>query len=316
MGVEAMKRMGEDESSIPRRLRRFYRKGEPIPTDTQNHLEREKPHGEEVLDNEPWMNAHQSPTPTSPASKNQRHVRNRESRAPSPVVQPPRFEKVLEQTQKPPVTTMDHALGLSEKSKFEERLPQQGDKAMQDHSGKQEEIEHTLRELKELASLGNAKDSKQGPASFHFTPAGGAPTPPSQMEKAIGNTPPSIPSSQLSPRERMEQRRQGKGMPPEENGNASPSPPSKPSQPSSTNPSSDSRGGSDHYRRRLGQLERPGENKEEEPTPTRSPSPASEEDMNGDLKDFFTENKKKKTKKSTEEDDLSLDDMPLFEDEK
>lgn len=307
--------MGDDETNIPRRLRRFYRKGEPIPNDLQNSNEEEKPHGEEVLDNEPWMNAHQSAQPAPKNNEPRRHGRERNNSQPAPAIQPPRFEKVLEQTQKPAETHMDHALGLTGKSTLEERLPQRSEKAIQDHSGKQEEIEHTLQELKELASLGNAKDSKQGPASFHFTPVGGSPTPPSQTEKSTSPNAPSFSSAQLTPRERMEQRRQGKGMPPAE-GETPASPSSQPA-PQGNAPPSNPNQGSSHFRRRMGQLSSSGESMESEPSTPSSNAPP-EEDMGGDFKDLFDDPKKKKgKKKSDEDDDMSLDeDMPLFEDEK
>ncbi len=301
--------MGDDESNIPRRLRRFYRKGEPIPNDYQNTHEEEKPHGEQVLDNEPWMNAHQS-SKSNPAPETRRHGRERGTTQPTPTIQPPRFERVLEQTQKPAETPMDHALGLTGKSTLEERLPQRSERAIQDHSGKQEEIEHTLQELKELASLGNAKDPKQGPASFHFTPVGGAPTPVSPVEKAMQEKANPVPFSQLTPRERMEQRRQGKGMPPEDT-----QPPSNTPKPSGNAPPSNPNQGSAHFRRRMGQLSSSGESTDEETSSPKSNAP-SEEEMGGDFKDLFDDPKKKKKKGKEDDDDLSLDeDMPLFEDE-
>lgn len=304
--------MGDDETNIPRRLRRFYRKGEPIPNDLRNSNMEEKPHGEQVLDNEPWMNAHQSTQSSPKNNEPRRHGRERDNPQPNPTVQPPRFEKVLEQTQKPAETHMDHALGLTGKSTLEERLPQRSEQAMQDHSGKREEIEHTLQELKDLAAMGIAKDSKQGPASFHFTPAGGSPTPPSQVEKAIGNPAPTVPFSQLSPRERMEQRRQGKGMPPAEG--EIPASLSSTSNPQGNAPPSNPNQGSSHFRRRMGQLSPNDESSSEEPSSNTPP----EDDMGGDFKDLFDDPKKKKgKKKGDEDDDLSLeDDMPLFEDEK
>jgi hypothetical protein len=298
--------MGDDENNIPRRLRRFYRKGEPIPPELQSE---EKPHGEQVLDNEPWMNAHQPAIPQQSAPRRRDRARGNPPLQPS--VQPPRFEKVLEQTQKPAVTPMDHALGLSDKRKFEERLPQDGDKAIQDNRGKKEEIEHTLQELKELAALGSTKDSKQGPASFHFTPVGGTPTPPSPVEKAMNANPPALSSSQLSPRERMEQRRQGRGMPPAENPRSDSNPP----QPMGNNPPSNPNQGSTHFRRRMGQLSSSGESAEEPLTPSSNAPP--NEELGNDFKDLFDDPKKKKKKGKDDEDDLSLDeDMPVFEDEK
>lgn len=282
--------MADDYTNVPRRLRRFYRKGQPVPEEKINNGS--KPAGEEVLDNEPWMKSSSKGSPPTPV----------------PAMQPPRFEKILEETQKPGATPMDHALGLSDKAKFEERLPQGGEKAIQDNSGKKEEIAHTLQELKELAQ-NNKEGTEQGPTSFHFTPVGGAPNAASPEERARAALMTPLPSSAMSPRERMEMRRQRTGAAPGEE--------SQPQAPANSNPAAEpNQGGTAHIRRRMGQVMSGQEEMETNtPTPASSKNTPSQDDDMGDFKDLFNESKKKKTKKD-DDDDMSLDDMPMLEDDK
>ena len=305
--------MGDDYRDIPRRLRRFYRKGEPVPPEAQPRQAANSSHEEEEPAREPWEDAHAESLP-----QKTRHRRENRGQQETPPLPSARFEKMVDDSQKPAVTTMDHALGLSQKAAFAEKLPGESHHAIVDHPGKKEEIEHTLRELKELASLGNPKDANTGPASFHFTPAGGAPTPPSAIEKAMGEkkTSPSLPNASLTPRERMEQRRQGKGMPlPEGEKEPPASPITTPAKPSIA-PLRE--GGSSHYRRRMGELSSP-EKEDSQPSDSPTPERDSPQEEMGDFRDLLDDSasKKKKKKPVDEEDDLSLDEeMPLFEDEK
>ncbi len=304
--------MTDDPASIPRRLRRFYRKGEPIPEDgmgDSSYPKNEPSSFSSNSENEPWMNPPIKEGSQSPSNA-RRNRRMEKEKTPESMISPPRFEKVLEETQKPSITPMDHALGLSGKSVFEQRMPAQSQQAISSNDGKRAEIEHTLQELKDLASSGKEKDEKAGVVSFHFTPVGGAPAIPSAETKPIEGNYPSLTTnpSQLSPRERMEMRRQREGT-------ATAPIPEKEGQFPEDNSSSP------HFRRRMGQMVSPGDEMRERtsPTPTIDRNNPSKEELGSDFKELFEDpTKKKKPIKSKDgEDDLSLDeDMPLFEDEK
>jgi hypothetical protein len=296
--------MNEDPSTIPRRLRRFYRKGIPIPETlkkTPAHSANPGSASQEMHE-EPWMNPQQE-------TRNPRR-RRAEGLAPIPfpIIPSGGFERAIEKAQSPAVTHVDKALGLEDKAKFVERLPTKGKDAIEGE-GKRQEIEHTLNELKDLASLGNPREEKKGMASFHFTPVGGAPTKPGfgEMQNASEGKPSSLsPSSLLllSPRERVEMRKQKTGHPPNEEMENRPLNEKQSFSTERVQPA--------HLRRRMGQFV---ESQKEGMEGQATPSPPNEEPA--DFSDLLQNPKKKKKGEKEEENDLSLeDDFPLLEDEK
>ncbi|MFH0970712.1 MAG: hypothetical protein V1776_04615 [Candidatus Diapherotrites archaeon] len=301
--------MSDEMENVPRRLRRFQRKGTPIPEEMKKWEKPETKKEEESSSypkEEPWM---------SPSGKKSIHVheqRNRERKTP-PFIPPFRsggFEKVMENTQKPALSHIDKALGLHEKAAFEDRLPASGEDSIE-HGVKNEKIEQALKELKDLASIGRKEKQSQPPASFHFTPAGGAPTPPHPIEKitAEAENIEKVPQH-LSPRERVEWRRQRGGDAPENN----------PSLEEKKTGMADKKENEDipaHIRRRMGKVENNTEDEMEKSPSSHSTTTLPEEET--DFKDLFGEEKsvKKKKKPFEEDDDLSLgDDFPIFEEDK
>ncbi len=181
--------MTEDVTHIPRRLRRFYRKGQPIPseyaatsfpetrfpspTPTEEHefspFEKEP----SSMEKEPWMltpkpmtmpgqfpSAQPTTTPgeaTPLPRREQRQQTKTTSHDSSPTPQPTHglFSRVMEAL-KPHPRHVDKALGLEGKAAFEEKLPSASTSAIeQPQKGielKQSEIEKTLEELRKLAA--------------------------------------------------------------------------------------------------------------------------------------------------------------------
>lgn len=319
--------MSDDLNTIPRRLRRFYRHGEPIPESendsrSQNSIQPSEQHDE----NEPWMNARPA---KSASPQTLPRVRRNERKENVPVPKQGLFSQLLHHDAQPRVTPMDHALGLHEKEKFDEKLPSASEKALAQNpplpqsATAQKEIQQALQELRALAKNDPSRStSEKKPApsltSFHFTPAGEVPHAPAPEEKTLPASPAANPSS-MSPRERAEQRKQGKTLSP--SSPATSSAPSESTSRASPGPSSNDSPMPAHIRRRMGQLI-DNERMDREDTPAaRDTSSSMSEKDDEDFKSLFSENSssaKKKKKKESEEDDLSMDDeeLELFEDEK
>ncbi len=330
--------MSEDLSRIPRRLRRFYRHGEPIPTNGEQEntpASRDNDHASE--ENEPWMNPPRAQTDTGARSRTRKEERNeagaraldeKNNSTPASAVEKSSgglFSRILHRSQQPSVTPMDHALGLHGKKAFEENPPRASEKALAQEpplpksAQAQKEIQSALQELRTLANGGAATKpntiEKPAPAltSFHFTPAGEAPHPPQASEK----NPPSEKESTLSPRERAELRKhEREGSAPETTPRTNVSPPPAPSGNASMSGNSPA-----HIRRRMGQLASdstlPASAREEmgDSPPEKNNSSTDEEDF----KSLFGEKKKEKKKKTSEDDeDFSLDEdgeeLSLFDD--
>ncbi len=336
--------MSDDLSNVPRRLRRFYRHGEPVPEQLkpENNPPRESDTHEE---DEPWMKSqpprNASPQNNSPSSRrNDRRARatnNPSSSAPATnTPSPGLFGRVLSNATKPAVTPMDHALGLHGKAQFEEKLPRASEEALAQKpttpssssaplprtAKAQQEIQSALNELRSLAQKDNdtKNDSKKTTVSltsFHFTPAGEAPRAPNATEQPSQTTTSSPESPALSPRERAEQRRMNKGNAPASSATAP-----VPSSPGNNTPSSTPA----HIRRRMGQVESSSTLPESarDSMSAENESPSMKEDE--DFKSLFGETKKKdkKKKKGDDDEDFSLDsdadddggELELFEDEK
>lgn len=347
--------MSDDLTNVPRRLRRFYRHGEPVPD--QLKPENNPPHESDTHEeDEPWMKS-QPPRNVSPqnnsASSRRNDRRARATNNPSPSTPatnaPPSglFGRVLSNVNKPTLTPMDHALGLHGKAQFEEKLPNASEKALAQKpiasstansplprtAQAQQEIQTALNELRNLAQKDDSpknesKKTNVSLTSFHFTPAGEAPRAPDASENNSSSTQTQsssatsspLDSSNLSPRERAEQRRMNRGNTPATSSAASATAPAT----SSAAAANTSAPG--HIRRRMGQVETsstlPESARDEMSGGRVSPSEKDDEDF----KSLFGESKKKdkKKKKGDEDDDFSLDsdaeddggELELFEDEK
>ncbi len=340
--------MSEDISNVPRRLRRFYRHGELVPEemarDTEKNVQRNDnpiPPGENHDENEPWMNAPRAEN--TPTTGSRRNERRENARGPATLTNtntttPPKpglFSRVLQGESKKTITPIDHALGLHDKEKFIEKTPNMSNQAMQQKppsptdalpisTRAQADIQKALQELRALAKndgtttpLGTNSKPAVSTASFHFTPAGEAPRAPESSERAT-QYPAENANANLSPRERAEQRRQGR-----ESSTATVSNPVSSSSPSRP-VSSSSMNESAHIRRRMGQLI-DQERMDREDTPVAENKPANEKD-DDDFKSLFAENKNKDKEKDTkkkkasadkDEDDMDEDEeLELFEDDK
>jgi hypothetical protein len=329
-----------DDENVPRRLRRFLRKGESIP---ENLLPKEQPR------NEPWN----QPAVTVRAKSNIAvSSRQASEEAIAPRHRGKRFQEMQEKGfTSSPASPMDKAIGLEKKNQFQERMPSSGNKAIE---MKKDEIQKALEEIKRFShpaapqsadtldqmadhiaeqNRNAEKKEEEKNSSFHFTAIGAAPNP--VDARKLGNTPPqnssgatptplpaSIPISdlsKLSARERMELRRQrrGQSIPPTPGGGVGvasgqdiiPSPNIQNQPPRS------------HVRRRMGQVDENAshESGAESEAPEENMTPEAEEDF----KDLFAEDKslppkKKKSGKPVDENEEldSEEDMELFEEEK
>lgn len=359
--------MSDELSNVPRRLRRYYRHGEPLPIQEMEPKNVEKsfpsiPSNEKMEEKEPWMNTKQTfssdastPPSSSRSRRNERRENARENISsstspPTPFSSPsmdiPKqglFGRILNQSKKPSVTPMDHALGLNEKKLFEEKPPQASEQALHQNPPPsniplpksvqaQNEIQSALQELRSLAKNDSPAPASPSPltkpsttplTSFHFTPAGEAPHLPLEGEKQSSQSQSSSAPPNLSPRERAEQRKNMRG------GNASAgatpiptSPNTSPTSPSSTAPSNIPA----HIRRRMGRVESGNENDSlEESRTANDNTPAPSTGVDEDFKSLFGEPKKKdakkKKEKSEDEGEFSMDEneedgLELFEDEK
>lgn len=293
--------MSEDMSNVPRRLRRFYRNGQPIPDGEEKQYDPPKAVEDKSPEEEPWMN---------PPKSVPRHIQRKTVTATrvttKTVVSPPRgvFEKINENA-KQGVPHLDRTLGLSKKMELQESLPNASEKALQT-TPPNADVQAALNKLKELAS----KDANA--SSFHFTPVGGAPKAVNPEKIDEKTNPPIAGNALLSPRERMEMRKQRGGEPPE----GSPSVVS--GRPSGNTPiDQGSNVNSAHIRRRMGQRADQTGNDMGSDEPARSPAPSSDVENDDDFKSLFGTDKKKKKKSVDEDDDFGLDDdMPLLDDEK
>ncbi len=306
--------MTEDLTKIPRRMRRFYRHGEPVPENLDPDSSTREPTQE---DNEPWMGAHED-APESRRSTRRNTIPQTPAPAQNTNPQPGLFGKIMGGLSKPQTTPMDHALGLHEKQSFDSRPPNKSEEAMQakppTKGSPSVEMQAALNELQQLAKKETTKpQANVSLSTFHFTPAGEAPRAPQGTNTpSAQNTPSHMENNSLSPRERMEQRR-NVGMP--QPSNAPPvRAPAQTTSPSQNTPA--------HIRRRMGQQIDSERMDREEPRQTTAPPSEAEDD---DFKSLFgNKNKEKKKKKTGEEDDeLSFDsdlgddeELPLFEDEK
>ncbi|MEK6902721.1 MAG: hypothetical protein AABX02_04005 [archaeon] len=298
--------MSEDPSNVPRRLRRFYRNGQPIPGGDESESENNPP--QPVMDkspeDEPWMN----PSKNVPRRIQRKTGNaNQAMRSAPPLAAPPRgvFEKINEKSQAG-VPHLDKTLGLEKKSEIHESLlPSGGARALQT-TPSNVDVQAALSKLKELAT----KDT-QNASSFHFTPVGGTPSAvePSKLDEKSNL--PIAGNSLLSPRERMEMRRQRGGEPPEGSPNVvSGRPSSSQETEGGMNPNTPA-----HIRRRMGQRTDQTGSDMGADEPASSPAPSGGEDE--DFKSLFNDDKKKKKKPASEDEDLDLsDEMPMFEDEK
>lgn len=300
--------MSDNDSNVPRRLRRFYRHGERVPEDMardarSNTKDNPVKEGENHEENEPWMNA----PPASHSRRNERKE-NAHSTSPSTESKPGLFGRVLHGASKPAVTPMDHALGLHEKGKFEEKTPNMSNQAMRQtppaSARTQSDIQKALQELRTLAKNDTSEKNKSTVSltSFHFTPTGEAPHAPSNDEKSSQL----LHSDELSPRERAEQRKQRTNT--STPSSSAPSS-SRPSPPSSSNTPA-------HIRRRLGQVV-DGERMDREETPA-TPTDSQDEKDDDDFKSLFSDDKNKDKKKKKVKDDMDDDEeeLELFEDDK
>lgn len=316
-----------DEENVPRRLRRFLRRGEPIP----EHLLPKT-----VPDNEPWN----QPSVTAQAKSNIAiAARKASEEALAPRHRGKRFQEMQKDAFTPsPATPIDKAIGLEKKTEFQEHLPSAGNKAIE---MKKTEIQKALDEIKRfretsttthnesidqmaehIAEQNKSKQEEEKNLSFHFTPIGSAPNPvdPKKLTQTENKPVPTaaipIPDvSKLSARERMELRRQqrGQNIPP-----ANPTPATPTARPVTPIASNEPRS---HIRRRMGQVD------SSEAAPARANAATLEEEnmsaeAEEDFKDLFGDNNKdapkKKAKKPVEDEDLDAEDedMELFEEEK
>ncbi|MEK6821007.1 MAG: hypothetical protein AABY11_01235, partial [archaeon] len=307
--------MTQDLNSIPRRLRRFYRQGVPVPEEMKHWS-----------DPSPAARGKRTSMREEEENEEDDHVR-REAHLMDRVLDHPdlpagRFERVLEKTREPPVNAKDKLLGLKEKATLHERLPQSSRPVVMGET-RTTEIQNALHALKELATQGRKKESF--PASFHFTPIGGAPQLP---KKDILDDEPSTPSpsqdslNRMSPKERMEWRRTHRGKEPEP----------LPSSSSGENKSAETSNPKNaapipsHIRRRMGRTV--GEDEESDSAPAsssksrvveNSKTPAEDaladlSDDDSDFKDLLSDDdkaddpsKKKKKKSASEDEDDSLE---------
>lgn len=321
-----------DDQNVPRRLRRFLRKGEPIP---ENLLPKTAP------DNEPWN----QPAVTAQAKSNIAiSARKASEEAMVPRHRGKRFQEMQKDAfNATPATPIDKAIGLEKKAQFQEHLPSASNKAIE---MKKSEIQKALDEIRHFRenttshsnetidqmaehiaeqNKSSQKAQEEKGMSFHFTPIGGAPNPVDakklvtnpEEQKPSSATPIPIPDmSKLSARERMEFRRQQRGQsvptanPPvaaPAQSNTRPAP----AAPASNEPRS-------HIRRRMGQVD------SSEAVDSRAAPTAEEENMTPeaeeDFKDLFADDSKsapkKKMKKPADEELDEEEDMELFEEEK
>lgn len=327
-----------DDQNVPRRLRRFLRRGEPIP---ENLLPKTVP------DNEPWN----QPAVTAQAKSNIAMSARKASaeEAIAPRHRGKRFQEMQRDSFSPsPPTRMDKAIGLEKKAQFQEHLPSAGNKAIE---MKKTEIQKALDDIKRFRESTSSTQSSESidqmaehiaeqnksaqkaeeekSLSFHFTPIGSVPSPvdakklvSSAEEKPPATNPIPIPDlSKLSARERMEFRRQQRGQnvpatnqpTPASNPSATRAAPVAPTAPISTEPRS-------HIRRRMGQVDS-SESAESRPTSMNEEenmTPEAEEDFKDLFSDDTKSPQKKKAKKPTSEDEEldTEEDMELFEEEK
>lgn len=332
--------MSDDLSKVPRRLRRFYRNGQPLPENAQPSSS--PPHESSAHEeNEPWMSARPPSSVSSPESarRRERHTRPSDRSASvsaTPNPSPGLFGRVLSRVNKPAVTPMDHALGLHGKASFEEKPPRASEEALSQKPAPvsnantplprtaraQQEIQSALNELRSLAqkegaTKNDAKKTNVSLTSFHFTPAGEAPRAPEATESLSATPASTVADSPLSPRERAEQRRMNRGNSPPEAAasNSRGATTTSPSSPASA-----------HIRRKMGQVETSSTLPESARDEVSGGGVSPREKGDDDFKSLFGESKKKdkKKKKGDEDEDFSLDDdaeddggeLELFEDEK
>lgn len=313
----------DDDSNVPRRLRRFIRKGEPIP---ENLLPKEQ------SQNEPWNQPAVTVRAKSTISISSRQA---SEEAIAPRHRGKRFQEVQEnasQTIKP----MDQALGLEKKVQLEARTPQSGTNVVK---MKKDEIQQALDEIKKFhASTSQSENAsshveqmidhiteqaqskpkqEEKNASFHFTPIASAPNA-AEPEKLSESSSPASQSNassavpdknKLTPRERMELRRQqhGQTIP-----SAATSTPESSGQKKSPTPTlQESRS---HIRRRAGQVSESQGG--EENISNADAAPATPDEFKDLFGDTNSPSKKKLKKPVNEEEELdSEEDMELFEDE-
>lgn len=340
--------MSDDLTNVPRRLRRYYRHGEPVPEgEERNGDSNPVKEGENHEENEPWMNA--PPASAASAQRRRGNERRENARAPAPPASPssanqnanatPKqglFSRILHRESKPVVTPMDHALGLHDKEKFVEQTPRGSERALRhappapapsqpanSSNAARADIQKTLQELKSLAKTNTSEDKPSvSLTSFHFTPAGEAPRVPEPNER-VAQYPPEKTTENLSPRERAEQRRQGRGnASAPANTSSTPSPSTSPSRAPGKMANENQAA---HIRRRMGQLvDNERMDKEDEPISRNSSAEMKDDE---DFKSLFSDARgkskdaEKKKKKASADDDMSLDDddnaeLELFEDDK
>jgi hypothetical protein len=222
---------------------------------------------------------------------------------------------------------------LHDKQLFEENPPQASEQALKQNpplsksTRAQEEIQSALQEIRTLAKNSTNEEEKKSVSltSFHFTPAGEIPRAPHENKDTIPASSSNSPASNLSPRERAEQRRQGKNIPqnvgPTSSSAASPS--SLRDNPSTVNASNATT--PSHVRRRMGQVVSDSMLPESARSENDHPFANEKESFSKgdeDFKSLFGEKNKddKKKKKNTQDDDedFSLDDegegLELLED--
>ncbi len=316
----------------------------------------------------PWLRPrdNNSTSPRAPSGNDSYRAR-RKAEMENPLRNNPTESKRIEPGEKglfsrsrenfsPEKKPVDHVLGLPPKNTLGNRLPSASQAAIQTPK---DEVAAALEEIKKLNSpheegdpsvhemarhVAELNENEKSPAlqggmhSPHFTPRGSIPNPVNTetLHDARNLPAQSIPSSNspsnaganLSPRERMEQRRLA-----HQSGNPmgvapNPSVPSAPgrnsSAPANAPPTPANTPSASHFRRRLGKLE--GNESESIPVGKNPPNnnPAEPDEMN-DLFGDEKNNTAKKKKKGNDSKDEPVDeneelddesDMELFEDEK
>jgi len=341
--------MSEEMKDIPRRLRRFYRHGEPVPEEmnTGKNSFTDKNNSPTHEENEPWMNPREKITlpnssarASSSSSNSRRNTRNAGTNyTPNTVTpssttttepKPGLFSRILNHAQQPSVTHVDKALGLHDKQLFDEKPPRASEQALQQTPPlpktvqAQKEIQSALQEIRTLArndnSLLQTENKKPTPlTSFHFTPAGEAPHAPQASET---NAPSPAPLN-MSPRERAEQRRNERNIPQNVGQNSSVNTP----HPSGNTPDPNANTSSySHVRRRMGQVVSESTLPESARGDERSAFESEKESFSKEDEDFKSlfgekkkDEKKKKKNASEEDEDFSLDEegdeeLELFDD--
>jgi hypothetical protein len=293
--------MAGDLSTVPRRLRRFHRKGIPVPKEMLEQRSSKEPFFEKKTGE------------LKRPFRKERHIGESRAKNIEPSAKPGLFSKIFGKGKQKP-KAMDRALGLKHVH-LEETLPGVSEQAIQSKPSPNPAVQRTLERLKKLKSgektereekstwkekreKFRTEENKQ--TSFHLTN--------SHALKKEEDLKKEEEKTKISPRERMEQRRKEREQKREkEKGKEMEKEESEKEQPVSR----------EHYRRRGGRIEeeREGMGIEEEEKPVGEES-FDEEEFS--VKDLFAskpkeEKKKKKTKSDGELE--SMEDFALLEDE-